>query len=385
MMNQAPTNQYNTNQSNTEMQLQISVDPENLIREYSEDNNIWKKGIPIPRAPDIETLAEVVNQKYIDIHGYADPYSIVKIYRDSALAGIAYSDSHGYFEYRLELVEGTNKITAVSFTSNGESGYLANIQVIKVDSTPPQAITSLNGEEDDEECFIYWPGADSSDLAGYNVYRRQNSEVRSQKINTELITNTYYYDTGVENYTTYNYVVTVLDKAGNESNYSNQVILTPQPKLLLTVDNNINAELKRVLVYLPQEFDSSNFNEQAGRLSYQQRLSYHQCLSNQLNNIQANYLITNCRNEFQEEMRTRKYNMYIINDTENKDKKCKECGKKVSESDWKNTLLEVSEAVYTGDGLILIKNEQGDPDVDSIGDLTGVKSKGYSREKDWDI
>ncbi|MBI4650678.1 Ig-like domain-containing protein, partial [Candidatus Desantisbacteria bacterium] len=86
--------------------IQIFVDPDNVIREYNEENNEYKKEMYLPKTPLIESLQSLINQKYIDISGTADPYTKVKIYRNSEEVGIVYTDGEGKFEYRIELVAG---------------------------------------------------------------------------------------------------------------------------------------------------------------------------------------------------------------------------------------------------------------------------------------
>ena len=70
----------------------------------------------------------------------------------------------------------------------------------------------------------------SSNVAGYNVYRSSVSNGPYTKLNSPLVTSTTYTDSTVLANQTYFYVGTSVDSAGNETAYSNQVSATiPMP------------------------------------------------------------------------------------------------------------------------------------------------------------
>jgi fibronectin type 3 domain-containing protein len=70
----------------------------------------------------------------------------------------------------------------------------------------------------------------SSNVAGYNVYRSSISGGPYTKLNSPLITSTTYTDTAVIASQTYFYVGTSVDSNGNETAYSIQVSATiPTP------------------------------------------------------------------------------------------------------------------------------------------------------------
>jgi len=74
---------------------------------------------------------------------------------------------------------------------------------------------------------LSWNANKEPDLAGYNVYRSTRSGGGYVKINSSLIADTTYVDTGLTFGVTYYYVVTAVDSSSNESGYSNEASGTP--------------------------------------------------------------------------------------------------------------------------------------------------------------
>jgi len=64
--------------------------------------------------------------------------------------------------------------------------------------------------------------ASTSTVSGYNIYRSSTSASSGfTQINTSLVTNLSYVDSGVSSSTTYYYAATAVDSGGNESDKSN--------------------------------------------------------------------------------------------------------------------------------------------------------------------
>jgi hypothetical protein len=70
---------------------------------------------------------------------------------------------------------------------------------------------------------LTWNGSTESDVAGYKVYRGTGSGTYGTPLSTLPKTATSYTATGLQNGTTYFFVVTAYDNAGNESTFSNEV------------------------------------------------------------------------------------------------------------------------------------------------------------------
>lgn len=98
------------------------------------------------------------------------------------------------------------------------------------DTTPPSAPANLEGVSGDGEITLNWSANSESDLDGYNVYRAQESfsgVSGRTPLNSQLLTETGFTDTDVENGTTYFYRITALDEDENESSTSTMVEITP--------------------------------------------------------------------------------------------------------------------------------------------------------------
>jgi pectin methylesterase-like acyl-CoA thioesterase len=99
------------------------------------------------------------------------------------------------------------------------------------DTTAPDAPAGIAAEPGDSKVDLTWTANGEDDLAGYNLYRSTNSTVATtatNKLNTGgLLTGTSYTDKAAANGTAYGYVLTAVDKAGNESVASTTTTATP--------------------------------------------------------------------------------------------------------------------------------------------------------------
>jgi len=95
-----------------------------------------------------------------------------------------------------------------------------------VDLQAPTAPVNLHlTNEGNAQVSLAWNSV--SDAAGYNLYRSPLSGGGFDKLNDNPLAGTDYTDTGLQNATTYYYVVTALDAVGNESAPSNEVSALP--------------------------------------------------------------------------------------------------------------------------------------------------------------
>lgn len=116
-------------------------------------------------------------------------------------------------------------VVALSIAGCGASGSNGG------DTTPPSAPTGLTATSLDAAVDLNWAAVQASDLAGYNVYRSTSSIGQVSGLDplngTTPVSGPSYTDEGAENGTTYHYVVTAVDGAGNESTPSGEVAKTP--------------------------------------------------------------------------------------------------------------------------------------------------------------
>jgi len=129
----------------------------------------------------------------------------------------------------LSPVSGTNSGTvtaSVNLSGLAAGTYNGIITIAASGSTnsPRQIPVSLTlSASTAGTAALTWNASTESDLTGYKVYRGTGSGTYGAPIATLPRTTTNYTATGLQNGTTYFFVITAYDSAGNESTYSNEV------------------------------------------------------------------------------------------------------------------------------------------------------------------
>ncbi len=95
------------------------------------------------------------------------------------------------------------------------------------DFVAPAAPTGFSATPGDSTVTLAWSANTEPDLAGYFVYRSVSASGPFTKLSGALIAGTSTVDSTVVNDTTYYYVITAQDSAGNESPFSVQQFATP--------------------------------------------------------------------------------------------------------------------------------------------------------------
>ena len=146
--------------------------------------------------------------------------------------------------------------TGYSFTSwGGDLGGSTNPTTITMDgnktvsaafdpdTTPPVAPVDLAATGGEALIDLSWTANSESDLAGYNVYRSVTTPVvLTNPINGgTLVTSTSYQDIGLLPNTTYYYVVTAEDAAGNESPASNEANATTDTSTTVSFQEGVGG------------------------------------------------------------------------------------------------------------------------------------------------
>lgn len=92
---------------------------------------------------------------------------------------------------------------------------------------PPATPTGLTATADHKRVELTWDANSESDLAGYRLYRSQQSGGSYQLVASLDAADTAYSDTGLHNDQTYYYVLTAMDTGGLESAASSEVSAVP--------------------------------------------------------------------------------------------------------------------------------------------------------------
>ena len=115
------------------------------------------------------------------------------------------------------------RVTPITWTPRGvdlEGEDSKLLEVFTHDTFAPAAPSGLqavsSGTSREKFVDLTWAPNTESDLAGYNLYRRED-EGRMTKLNTELITTPSFRDENVQSGTTYVYAVSAVDLRRNES------------------------------------------------------------------------------------------------------------------------------------------------------------------------
>ena len=132
--------------------------------------------------------------------------------RDGALTTLAVLPPDGLYGLRLTVIDKAGNETSA-------------LQDVTVDSLPPQAVTLTATLRNRRDADVRWAVASEPDAAGYILFRN------GSRVNTALLTTTNYLDANLAA-GTYVYTVKVVDRAGNESDPSNEgsvLVSTSEP------------------------------------------------------------------------------------------------------------------------------------------------------------
>ncbi|WP_159449261.1 PA14 domain-containing protein [Demequina sp. NBRC 110051] len=121
--------------------------------------------------------------------------------------------------------------TAVDAAGNESVASNEAPGIIVGDEEPPAAPANLAATVDDAEVTLTWDAVSAGNLAGYRVYRSLETGAHTGNVvvsGSELVTESTYTDTMVDNNTTYFYQVVAVDSSDNASDPSNEVYATPR-------------------------------------------------------------------------------------------------------------------------------------------------------------
>ena len=103
-----------------------------------------------------------------------------------------------------------------------ESLDSAEVSAAPRDLTPPDKPTGLTAIPGVGRVFLTWNENKERDLAGYHVYRSTRHGRGYERLTDKLLARTTFSDETVTSGKTYYYVITAVDRSGNESDYSQE-------------------------------------------------------------------------------------------------------------------------------------------------------------------
>lgn len=158
------------------------------------------------------------------------------IYKNGAKIGT--SSTPNYSNGNLPMpVNNLYDFTVAAFDAAGNVSGLSNVVTLWIDTIKPsipQNLMSANTTQTTTD--LSWDAStDNFTVAGYNIY--QNNTLLA------TVTNTSYNVTGLTPNTPYPFRITAIDDSGNESNMSNQEIVTTQAPIAPCVDGNVTLTI----------------------------------------------------------------------------------------------------------------------------------------------
>jgi uncharacterized protein len=131
------------------------------------------------------------------------------MYRDTTAA----NDKQYY--YRVRTVDSPVKPWQESLDS-------PEVSATPRDRTPPEPPTNITVVPGIGRVFLTWNENQERDLAGYHVYRAVKSGAEYERLTAKPLNRTTFSDETVKQGATYYYVITAVDKSGNESRRSKE-------------------------------------------------------------------------------------------------------------------------------------------------------------------
>lgn len=154
-------------------------------------------------------------------------------------SGNFYWDSTSGIGSSGPLADGAYKFRSVAYDKAGNCSDGTPVRIWKIDNNAPAAPTGLTATGAMEQVSLSWLPSPDTDLSStpYRVYR--STDANSGFVSISAASSTSYIDKSVKGGTTYYYVVTARDKAGNESAYSTAVSCQPLPDTVLPVITSV--------------------------------------------------------------------------------------------------------------------------------------------------
>ncbi|MFZ3171039.1 MAG: fibronectin type III domain-containing protein [Carboxydocellales bacterium] len=116
------------------------------------------------------------------------------------------------------------KFRAIAYDKAGTPSNGTPVRIWKINNNPPAAPANLTAVSTMDKVTLSWSANSDPDLNSYNPYRIYRSVTSgSGYVQIGSSSTTTYQDTSAQSGTTYYYVITAVDKANNQSSFSNEV------------------------------------------------------------------------------------------------------------------------------------------------------------------
>jgi RHS repeat-associated protein len=182
--------------------------------------------LPGPPSITAPTSGTLTNRAESSVSGRSDKGTEVLLFHNAVQVGKAITvDSGGNFSTVLNLNEGENRIQAAA-RNRGGTGPRSGETIVTLDSTLPQSPQNLSAQSlSGGAVRLAWRAPAETAIKGYNLYRGQgpfNSLAGAIRVNGGLISGTSWEDLPPDD-GTFVFRATTVDRAGNESDFSNAV------------------------------------------------------------------------------------------------------------------------------------------------------------------
>ena len=174
-------------------------------------------------------------------------------------------------EYQVRLGDNVHEAIITGYLTDERGNtdkWMDVLGALTIDTTPPNVPTCLSSIGHDHEVMLKWDPNKEEDLTQYRIYRSQTPLTGYESLLTTEFNEAI--DAGADNYKTFYYKVSALDKAGNESELSPSIkgmAIRPGPTFVsgeiikdtiwyagaspYVIENDIHVRSKATLVIKP--------------------------------------------------------------------------------------------------------------------------------------
>ena len=190
---------------------------------------------PTPRIDrtDPEVVAGSVCSQSLTVYGRGftsgstvtlSNYETAETFTDVPIA--SQSSTRLTVDYTFPVTAGTWAVEVTDPEGRPSGEFVFEVTEPSEGDAAPAAPTALSANPDDKEVTLSWSASAECDLKEYRLYRGTSSNPTERVATIPKGTETYT-DAGLSNGQAYHYRLTAVDEAGNESDYSDEINVTP--------------------------------------------------------------------------------------------------------------------------------------------------------------